>query len=246
METIWDHHNEVTRRFSTFKEVFEDGVAFFFLVYHHMPIKDKVLEGLHRYPNSRSDVETNQRRAMHLLTNLGIATFADENDLGSLTEKEYLLYLTQLHSLLPCLLPKETIVFNCYLGDHPTKSISIHNPSNRPVSYWVKMEGSADFISEEKQSIRVEAHRTFHLNVTFRSRTSEPSKAFLVLTVRREGTHIGSPLVFELVSDIIGRKSSKILEPIHSRLYESTSVRVPVQNRFDGCDYGEFQVVLVE
>jgi len=33
----------------------------------------------------------------------------------------------------------------------------------------------------------------------------------VVLSPKREGTHLGSPMVFELVSDIIGRKSSKVL-----------------------------------
>lgn len=196
VESVWEQYNEPARRLATFKEIFEDGVILFYLVYHHLPVKDKMLEGFYRYPNSRSDVEANYRRVLNMLNSLGVSNFIDEGSLAHLTEKEYLLYLSRLHNILPCMLPKETVVFSCYLGDHLTKSLDIHNPSNKPVSYWIKMEGSTDFICEEKQSILVEPHHTFHLKVTFRSRTSAPSKAFVVLSVKREGTHMGSPMVF--------------------------------------------------
>jgi len=107
-----------------------------------------------------------------MLNHLGAKSFIEEGEFTNLTEKEYLLNLSHLHSLLPCFLSKNSITFSCYLGDQLTKSIDIHNPTNRLVSYWVKIEGSADFVSEEKQSIKVEPHSTFHLKVIFRSRTS--------------------------------------------------------------------------
>jgi hypothetical protein len=67
------------------------------------------------------------------------------------------------------------------------------------VSYGVRIEGCSDYIVEEKY-IKIEPHKTFSLKVTFRSRKSEPMKAFLMLTTKRDGTCFGSPMVFELTS----------------------------------------------
>lgn len=119
----------------------------------------------------------------------------DEHDLMNLTDKEYLLHLSHLHSVLPSLLPKETIVFDCYLGDQLAKLLDVQNPFNKPVTYAIRIEGSADFSTTEK-TVRVEPHRLCSIKVSFNSRTSEPSKAYLLLIAPREGTHLALPMVF--------------------------------------------------
>lgn len=57
---------------------------------------------------------------------------------------------------------------------------------------------------------------------------------------------IGCSLVFELRSQIIGRKSIKKLENLRCSMYESTSIRIPVENTFNDKEYGNFKIILSE
>jgi hypothetical protein len=60
-----------------------------------------------------------------------------------------LLFLIQLFYALPHYIPKrEPIVFSCILGEEIVKSIDLLNPTSKPISYWAKKEGHADFLLE--------------------------------------------------------------------------------------------------
>ena len=50
---------------------------------------------------------------------------------------------------MPHYLPRTgPIIFTCCLMDEVFKYIELQNPSNKPISYWVKYEGDPDFIKE--------------------------------------------------------------------------------------------------
>lgn len=96
------------------------------------------------------------KKVMTLLNILGVNMFANDVDLTIAGEKEFVLLLHHLYTTLPHYYPKPNpVIFNCYLGDEQTKTIDISNPSNKSVSYWVRIEGSSDYISEEKEFIKI-------------------------------------------------------------------------------------------
>lgn len=54
--------------------------------------------------------------------------------------------LVQLFFSLPHYIPqKDPIVFQCILGEEVIKSIELKNPTQKPISYFVKYEGHPDF-----------------------------------------------------------------------------------------------------
>lgn len=79
----------------------------------------------------------------------------------------------QLYELLPQLLPKgPPLIFACELGETVTQTIDIKNPSNKTVHYWIKVEGSRDFVAEERESISIEAKSSYAFVVNFKARLS--------------------------------------------------------------------------
>lgn len=56
----------------------------------------------------------------------------------------------------------------------------------------------------------------------------------------------GTAMVFELRSRITGRKSLKKLELVSCPLYDTTSVKVTVENPFEDCEIANFGVSLFE
>mmetsp|Transcript_13298 Transcript_13298/g.2091 ORF Transcript_13298/g.2091 Transcript_13298/m.2091 type:complete len:98 (+) Transcript_13298:1012-1305(+) len=70
-------------------------------------------------------------------------------DIARPSQRECLLFVLQLYQGLPHYIPKQTIAFPCILGEKITKTIELTNPANRPVSYFVNLEGSTDFFVDE-------------------------------------------------------------------------------------------------
>lgn len=53
-----------------------------------------------------------------------------------------------------------------------TKVIELSNPINKPISYWVKYDGSPDFKPEFEDSFKIEPKSMAKFKVTFISRIS--------------------------------------------------------------------------
>jgi hypothetical protein len=73
---------------------------------------------VYKHATSRTEIETNIRKTLSMLSIIGAESFVDEEDFAKMNEKEFILYISQLHNMLPHFLPKETsLIFSCYLGD---------------------------------------------------------------------------------------------------------------------------------
>jgi hypothetical protein len=59
------------------------------------------------------------------------------------------LLLVNLYQTLPNYIPKCAITFTCILGDEVTKTIELQNPANKPIMYWINIEGCQDFFVED-------------------------------------------------------------------------------------------------
>ena len=70
---------------------------------------------------------------------------------------ETLLLLMTLFNTLPNYIPRpQPIVFSCTLGSHVVKTIELTNPTNKTVAYWVKLDGSTDFVLNDDDNFRIE------------------------------------------------------------------------------------------
>jgi hypothetical protein len=111
------------------------------------------------------------------------------------------------------------VVFTCQLGDQCARTVDITNPSPRTASYWIKLIGSQDFVPSESEMLVVEGRGTASLEIVFHSRLSATALAQLMLIPRRGGMHNPNPLIYELKSQIVGRKSIRKPEVVRSVLY---------------------------
>jgi hypothetical protein len=67
------------------------------------------------------------------------------------------LLILHLFNILPNYIPRATpVIFQCVLGKETTRTIELNNPTNKPISYWVKYDGGPDFIVDTEDCIKVE------------------------------------------------------------------------------------------
>lgn len=76
----------------------------------------------------------------------------------------------QLLFALPNYQPiKEAIRFECILGDTVSKLIELENNSNKTITYFVKYEGSSDFVLEDQNVIKIEGKSSYKYKVKLKS-----------------------------------------------------------------------------
>lgn len=93
-------------------------------------------------------------------------------------------------------------MFACTLGDEVVKCIELSNPTNKPISYFVTLEGHSDFSLEGEDSFIIEpkAPTPYKVRIKFVSRISDPVEAKITFTNRKESNISAAALVFMLKS----------------------------------------------
>lgn len=138
------------------------------------------------------------------------------------------LFIIQLYNQLPHYQPRQpTIIFSCVLGEEVTKTIELTNPTNKPISYWVKYDGSPDFIPEFLDSFKIEPKMPFKFKIRFVSRVFQPVTGRIMFTNKKESTISAAALVFSLKSEITGRTSVEHWK-IKSNLYTAKEFYVQI------------------
>ena len=187
----------------------------------------------------------NIEKVLTALNEIGMPTFLVLKDLtaNNVSAREMVLFCLTLFLGLPNYIPKATIEFPCVLGERVTKTVELTNPSNKPITYWVKLEGSPDFVLEHPDEFSIEPKSSELFPIHFQSRIFSSISARLRLTSRVSETSArAAALVFQLVSKVHSRKSEKTVE-IEGFLYEVCSLDVEVRNPFP--KDAEFQVSII-
>lgn len=74
------------------------------------------------------------------------------------------------------------------------------------INYWVKYEGSADFI-KESDNVSIKPKSVYKYKIRFISRISKQVTGRLTFTNKKDSNAQAAALVFELQSDVKDRKS---------------------------------------
>jgi len=144
------------KRIVNFDEDFADGSVYCSLLANHLPYltTDSNILSVFTKCNeveklSKVEVRTsNMKIVLEVLKKCRISMGATMENLLAPTTRQTVLFMLNLYQALPQLIPKTTIDFNCTLGDTMKKSIALTNPSSKPVTYMVTLEGSSDFVIE--------------------------------------------------------------------------------------------------
>lgn len=94
--------------------------------------------------------------------------------------------------------------------------VKLSNPSSKPLVYQILLAGrdARDFVVPKGGYVTVPPKSTYPLSIEFQSRFLRPAEAVLVLIGRRQGSAVGSTLVFDLgtqVDNIIPRVSQSYM-----------------------------------
>ncbi|EAR97253.2 flagellar associated protein (macronuclear) [Tetrahymena thermophila SB210] len=194
---------------------------------------------------SEEEVYQNCEKLAAAFQELKIQTQYNPIDLARPNAREILLFLIQLYSTLPFYIPKQApLIFSCILGEDIVKTIEITNPTQKPISYWVKYEGSPDFSLESEDNFRVEPKGVYKYKIKFTSRVSNTQTGRITFTNKKESTTIASAIVFDLKSQITGRVSQQIWN-VECSMYECKEFSIAVQNKFLNHEYGDFMVSIM-
>ena len=227
------------KRIINFDSDFADGSVYCSLLANHLPflteeggllsdfVKCNEVEKL-----QKSEVRTaNMKIVVDVLKKCRIEMGATMENLLNPTTRQTVLFMLNLYQALPQLIPKTTIDFNCVLGDSQKKSIALTNPSNKPVTYAVTLEGNSDF-SMESDSVSLDPKSVTQFIVTATPRFSKPVTARITFWAQRDSGPMASNLVFLLKSTVTKLKATDTYN-VEARCYEPTSVEIIVKNPYE-------------
>ena len=132
---------------------------------------------------------------------------------------------------MPYYLPRQTIRFECSLDETAVKNIALTNPTKKPITYSVKLEGTSDF-SIDTDQVMIMPKQTTQFPVKFYARISRSVTGRIIFKARKDGGAMAAPLVFDLNSKVLGRHSAQRVEVSHVKIYEYASVEIQVANPY--------------
>ncbi|CAI9721780.1 ciliaflagella47-likeassociated and flagella-associated 47-like isoform X2 [Octopus vulgaris] len=131
------------------------------------------------------------------------------------------------------------------LGIEYNIQIKLTNPSVKLLNYSVSIfgESASRFSISKGKSIAIPAKQTVQLPVAYNNTFVDSKTATLVLTGRRQGSELGTHLVFSLVSFTTQVSPQNVIS-VDSHCYETQTILLELQNPFPVG--GEFCVSMTE
>lgn len=163
----------------------------------------KYLANFKPSPTLDEELKINAEKILNALKEIWLQTHFTNKDLVISSSRENMLFIIHLLHTLPHYIPKAApIIFSCVLGEEIIKNIELTNPTNKTISYWVKLEGSHDF-SIEKENVKLEpGSAPLKFRVKFTSRVSALQTGRITFTNKKESNSQAAALVFDLQSQV--------------------------------------------
>ena len=89
----------------------------------------------------------NAQAVIDAMRQLGLDYTPTPKDLISAPARDLVLFCTYLFNAMPGFIPKATVDFEGRLNDKVVKYIELSNPSNKPLTYSVRVEGTPPTLS---------------------------------------------------------------------------------------------------
>ncbi|CAD8117028.1 unnamed protein product [Paramecium sonneborni] len=242
-EICYEMQHQIHKRIKNFDQDFKDSTIISDALTTFIgPSMNKFFINFRSSCHHEEDYKHNTEKLMPALQDFGLQSHIQSTDIYRPQCREMIMLLVQLFFSLPYYIPqKEPIFFSCVLGEEVVKSIELKNPTQKPISYWVKYEGHPDFQLEGDESIKIEPDVPYQYKIKFTSRISQPVSGRVIFTNKKESNIQAAALVFELKSSITGRKSEKQWN-VSSILYEIFDFQIQITNKF--LQDGEFQIII--
>lgn len=178
------------------------------------------------------DIKLNMQSVVEGMAELSLNYIPEVDQLAEMDSIEGVLLLTHLFISLPFYIPKESITFECVLNETVAKKVYLTNPTQNPISYSAVLNGSDDF-SIDKNSIAIDANKKEEFIIKFFSRISRPVTSRITFKGNVDGAIQAAPIVFDLKSKVIGRKSTGREEINDVKLYNVSTRYIRIANPFE-------------
>ena len=229
---------------TTFSKDFQDSILLSSVVLSYFPKEEKNVSK--RKSQQSNDLKViNYNIILQILKDYGIYTHIKTLQTSPTSVpngREMLLFLTMLFQNFQHFYPKDTIVFSCVLGDTIIKSISLMNPTNKPLEYAIKHEGNDCFVYPNNNEIRIEPNKEVDYPITFKSKFSTKVESKVYFINRRPGwASQAAPIIYNICSNITGRRSLEykiISTNLYSQFAYKLQVKLPTKEK------GEYEVHL--
>ena len=229
----------------TFSKDFADSALLSAVVLSYFPKEEKNI--LKRKGQPSTEIKTlNYGMILNILKDYGIYTHVKAFHISPTSwanAREMVLFLTMLFQNFQHFYPKETIQFTCVLGDTIVKSISLMNPTNKPLEYAIKHEGDESFTYPAINDIRIEPNKESEYQITFKSKFSAKVEGKIYFINRKPGWNSqAAPIVYNLASNVTGRRSLEY-KIISTNIYSQFAYKFQAKLPFPK-EKGEFEVHL--
>jgi hypothetical protein len=223
-------------RVTNFDADLRDGFVFYSLLVSHWPSLNSFNQALTRQAKSESKLRANAKVVIEMMALLRLPYTILEDELAFPQARELLVFCLYLYQALPQLMPRSTVEFTGRLGERLTKMVDITNPTGRPISYYVQLEGSKEF-EVAKDALRIEPKGMERVMICCTPSISKPVEGRLLLASKRDGAAQAATMVFALRASVQS-KTPLATWLTETRLFEYTTVELEIANPFPGdCEF---------
>jgi len=220
-------------RVINFDENLTDGLGIGGLLQMYIGNTLKRLFTLKTSINSEEDKKNNIEKVKGALREYGITNMPEMFDFNKPSAREVMVYLVHLFQILPFFLPKAVLEFPCMLKGTCIRNVLLNNPSNKKITYGVRLDGGGTDFTIEKDQVEIDPKQTVPFSIKYTSRISKQIKARVTFRNKKDTGAQATPLVFDLVSEVNGRNNEDIIKVEEEvQLYESTTFEITVVNPY--------------
>lgn len=242
------HHriqNGSTRSITNFESDMRDGLALAAILKAHVPsLGSAGLNAMYKVCQDPEQFNHNALRVIAALRYINLDFGLQVGDIVQPNPCDLLSVCLQLFDCLPAYLAKTSIAFSCSLHESVTKTVEISNPSQKPITYNVRVDNDKDF-SVAQNIIEVPPKASVQFNITFHCRFQRPRHGTVFFLPMRSSSMwaTGQTLVFELESQVNELRFKPTTIP-EIPCYEGKTVEVKITNPFQTA--GNFHLELLE
>ena len=157
--------------------------------------------------------------------------------------RDMVLFCTYLFNAMPGFVPKATVEFDGRLNDRVVKCIELSNPSSKPLTYQVRIEGAPEFSAADALKLGGKEKFQFPVTCLHNRRKAAEAQIFFV-SEKVAGGSAGVTLVFGLKSVVRTFKRKEVIVR-ETKLYDQISFDIAIENTSAEQD-AEISVSLVD
>jgi hypothetical protein len=212
-----------------------DGLVLASLMTSHIPPPvNPRLASLYQIPTEKEHLSHNASNVITAMKEMGLEWTPSPTDIVDPISLDLLLFIGYLYFVLPMYVPRASLIFDAKMHQQMTKKVQLTNPSSRPVTYDVRIEGATTF-KTTKEAVSVDPNGTAEFPVEFYTPFSVLSEARLILQNKQPVTRpmsSGAPpcvISFRLVSNVDPAIPHRTLN-FTAKLYTWNEFAIDVEN----------------